>query len=294
MNVSIERLRFWLLVGAGLLVKNFQGLLNVNESYSPRTLLTMNLTLPETQYSQSSARLGFFEQVFERLSAVPGVQASAIATNVPYSDGGGVSTDTFSIEGRPQSQRGELRNAIIQTNTTQNSILSSMVVGGVPKPPGFPSYFLGRGQCIAPEFLRVRERQGQGVGGVGRGRFRQVQESLHHFCDRHFLRRAVADDGLLHFARGDFVDVQAGLGGGYQRGAARLTHEQGRLQILRVEQSFHDADRGMMLPDHVAQGLRDFCQAPGVFPTRGTNNRAVGECLRMLVCRPNDAEACSA
>ena len=106
-----------LLVGAGLLVKNFQGLLNVNESYSPRTLLTMNLTLPETQYSQSSARLGFFEQVFERLSAVPGVQASAIATNVPYSDGGGVSTDTFSIEGRPQSQRGELRNAIIQTTS---------------------------------------------------------------------------------------------------------------------------------------------------------------------------------
>src|SRR5215813_8221779 len=32
-----------LLVGAGLLVKNFQGLLAVNESYSPETLLTLNL-----------------------------------------------------------------------------------------------------------------------------------------------------------------------------------------------------------------------------------------------------------
>ena len=40
-----------LLVGAGLLVKNFQGLLNVNEGYQPETLLTLNLTLPEQQYA---------------------------------------------------------------------------------------------------------------------------------------------------------------------------------------------------------------------------------------------------
>src|SRR5207302_5705267 len=34
-----------LLVGTGLLIKNFQGLVKVNESYSPQTLLTLNLTL---------------------------------------------------------------------------------------------------------------------------------------------------------------------------------------------------------------------------------------------------------
>jgi putative ABC transport system permease protein len=106
-----------LLVGAGLLVKNFQGLLNVNESYSPRTLLTMNLTLPGPQYAQPAARLAFFEQVLQRLGAVPGIQTAAIATHVPYSDGGGVSSDTFSIEGRPANQRAELRNAIIETTS---------------------------------------------------------------------------------------------------------------------------------------------------------------------------------
>jgi putative ABC transport system permease protein len=106
-----------LLVGAGLLVKNFQGLLSVNESYSPETLLTINLRLPEPQYAQPAARLAFFEQVLERLGTVPGVKTAAIGTNVPFAGGGGVGTDTFSIEGRPPDRRGELTNAIIQTTS---------------------------------------------------------------------------------------------------------------------------------------------------------------------------------
>ena len=106
-----------LLVGAGLLVKNFQGLLNVNESYSPRTLLTMNVTLPDTPYAKESARLGFHEQVLERLSGLPGVESAAFVTHVPYADGGGVGTYPFSIEGRPLAERGGLRNAIIETSS---------------------------------------------------------------------------------------------------------------------------------------------------------------------------------
>ena len=106
-----------LLVGAGLLVKNFQGLLNVNESYSPRTLLTMNLTLPEMHYAQPAARLAFHEQVLQRLASVPGIQDAALVTHVPYSEGGGINTFTFSIEGRPLNRRGELRDAIVETIT---------------------------------------------------------------------------------------------------------------------------------------------------------------------------------
>ena len=106
-----------LLVGAGLLVKNFQGLLNVNESYSPRTLLTMNVTLSDTQYAKDSARLAFLEQVLQRLGRLPGVESAAFVTHVPYSDGGGVSMNSFSIEGRPLAGRGELRNAIIETTS---------------------------------------------------------------------------------------------------------------------------------------------------------------------------------
>jgi len=104
-----------LLVGAGLLVKNFQGLLNINESYSPQTLLAMNVTLSDTQYEKDATRLAFHEQVLQRLSGLPGVLSAAYVTHVPYSEGGGVSTYTFSIEGSAPAQRGEVRNAIVES-----------------------------------------------------------------------------------------------------------------------------------------------------------------------------------
>jgi len=106
-----------LLVGAGLLVKNFQGLLNVNESYVPETLLTMNFTLPEPQYAKPSARLAFHEQLLERLGSVPGVQSAALVSNVPYSEGGGIGTEQVLIEGHTVVERGELLNAIIETTS---------------------------------------------------------------------------------------------------------------------------------------------------------------------------------
>lgn len=103
-----------LLVGAGLLVKNFKGLLNVNESYSPRTLLTMNLTLPQEQYATQPQQLAFFEQVLQRLNSLPGVQSAAIVTHLPYSEGGLVGEDPFSILERPASKRGEQQDAIVE------------------------------------------------------------------------------------------------------------------------------------------------------------------------------------
>jgi putative ABC transport system permease protein len=106
-----------LLVGAGLLVRNFQGLLNVNESYQPQTLLTLNFSLPEVQYAQPSERLNFNEQIMQRLGSVSGVQAASLVTHVPYADGGGIDQTDFSIEGRAPVQRGELVNAIVETTT---------------------------------------------------------------------------------------------------------------------------------------------------------------------------------
>ena len=106
-----------LLVGAGLLVKNFQGLLNVNESYSPETLLTMNLTLPEMQYAKPAVRREFHEQVLQRLGAASGVQSAALVSHVPYAQGGFVGTSDFSIEGRAAAERGELLDAIVETTS---------------------------------------------------------------------------------------------------------------------------------------------------------------------------------
>jgi putative ABC transport system permease protein len=104
-----------LLVGAGLLVKNFTALINVNERYRPESLLTLNLRLPELQYTERPGRVTFHEQVLQRLSTIPNVQSAAMVTYVPYSNGGGAGTRIFSIEGRPAKDRGEVRSAIVQT-----------------------------------------------------------------------------------------------------------------------------------------------------------------------------------
>jgi putative ABC transport system permease protein len=104
-----------LLVGAGLLVKNFQRLLDVNRSFTPETLLTMNYSLPETQYGTPASRRAFHEQVLQRLRSVPGVQVASLVEHVPYADGGYSGTSSFSIEGRPLLQRGETREALVQT-----------------------------------------------------------------------------------------------------------------------------------------------------------------------------------
>jgi putative ABC transport system permease protein len=103
-----------LLVGAGLLVKGFGALINANENYQPESLLTLNYDL-NMQYEQRAGRVAFHEQVLQRLSTIPRVRSAAMVTYLPYSDGGEVSTSAFSIEGRPATNREEVRSAIVET-----------------------------------------------------------------------------------------------------------------------------------------------------------------------------------
>jgi putative ABC transport system permease protein len=104
-----------LLVGAGLLVKGFRALIVVHENFRPATVLTVTMDLPEEQYKLKPGRAAFHEQVLERLAAIPHVQSAALATYVPYSDGGGTGMQPFAIEGRAPQERGETTTTIVET-----------------------------------------------------------------------------------------------------------------------------------------------------------------------------------
>jgi putative ABC transport system permease protein len=104
-----------LLVGAGLLVKGFRALVTVHENYRPESVLTLTLNLPEDQYRKEPERRAFHAEVLERLAAIPHVQAAALATYVPYANGGGADTEPFSIEGRVPEERGEQLSSIVET-----------------------------------------------------------------------------------------------------------------------------------------------------------------------------------
>jgi putative ABC transport system permease protein len=87
-----------LLIGAGLLIKSFRRLQEVDPGFDPRNLLTMRLFLPQSKYAEPQQRQAFFEQVLKRIESLPGVQAVGTSTWIPTLGGG----DTyFTIEGRP-------------------------------------------------------------------------------------------------------------------------------------------------------------------------------------------------
>ena len=104
-----------LLVGAGLLVKGFRALIVVHGNFRPESVLTLSLSLPEDQYQKEPGRVAFDEQVLERLAAIPHVQSAALATYVPYAEGGGTGTRPFTIEGRAPRERGETNSTIVET-----------------------------------------------------------------------------------------------------------------------------------------------------------------------------------
>ena len=72
-----------LLVGAGLLVRSLQRLLEVSPGFQAEHLLTARLSLPQTQYRDTTAINSFYRDVTQRLGAVPGVQAAGMGTILP-------------------------------------------------------------------------------------------------------------------------------------------------------------------------------------------------------------------
>jgi putative ABC transport system permease protein len=88
-----------LLVGAGLLIRSFMRLQQFDLGFNPNGLLTMRIQLPNSKYRDGKQIANFYQQLLQRLEAVPGVRsvgaiASIFLTDTP-------SSTNFAIEGRP-------------------------------------------------------------------------------------------------------------------------------------------------------------------------------------------------
>ncbi len=88
-----------LLICAGLMIKSFARLQQVSPGFEPRNLLTMNISLPRQKYKEKLQANVFFDQLFQRLRAVPGVEAVGGIDPLPLSDSN--STTGFLVEGGP-------------------------------------------------------------------------------------------------------------------------------------------------------------------------------------------------
>ena len=88
-----------LLSGAGLLIKSFARLQNVNPGFNPRNALTFEVSLPKIQYPDDASVVRFNNEAQRRVAALPGVQAAGFSTILPLA---GTNSDwSFAIEGRP-------------------------------------------------------------------------------------------------------------------------------------------------------------------------------------------------
>ncbi len=87
-----------LLVGAGLLLRSFWRVLQVQPGFETQNLLTATVSLSGSRYSSTQAYVAFHQELTQRLRALPGVRAVGLASGVPL-DRGGTAMDVY-IEGR--------------------------------------------------------------------------------------------------------------------------------------------------------------------------------------------------
>ena len=82
--VAETALALVLLVGAGLLVKSFARLQDVNPGFSADNVLTAQLALPATRYPDPTARAAFWTRLIDQVRTLPGVTAVGLTSNVPF------------------------------------------------------------------------------------------------------------------------------------------------------------------------------------------------------------------
>ncbi|MBI1763157.1 MAG: ABC transporter permease [Acidobacteria bacterium] len=94
-----------LLVGAGLLVRSFIHLLHTDLGVKPASVVTMQVNLPRDQYTTNQARRDFFEQLLQRIAALPGVQKAGAVHALPM--GGSNDGNSFQLVGQPAFESGK-------------------------------------------------------------------------------------------------------------------------------------------------------------------------------------------
>jgi putative ABC transport system permease protein len=99
--VSEIALSFMLLAGAGLLIKSFLHLREIDPGFNPDNVLAMRLSLPPGKYKQGEPRAQIYKQLIDQVKATAGVKSAGAVLSLPL---GG---DTFAVgrsvirEGRP-------------------------------------------------------------------------------------------------------------------------------------------------------------------------------------------------
>lgn len=89
-----------LLIGAGLMIRSFWLLQQVDPGFNLSNTLTMSVSLSPIKYTDTHQQIAFFDRALEQISSIPGVVSVGTTTSLPLTGRG--STQPFTIEGRPE------------------------------------------------------------------------------------------------------------------------------------------------------------------------------------------------
>lgn len=99
-----------LLIGAGLLIRSFSRLTQVETGFQSESLLTLEYRLPGNKYTEGDQQWQFHYEAAERIRALPGVIDASAVIALPYSGNGFRST--FILTDRPEPPPGQEPNML--------------------------------------------------------------------------------------------------------------------------------------------------------------------------------------
>lgn len=137
-------LSFVLLIAAGLMIRSFVKLQQVNAGYNPENVLTANIPLNFSKYDNAATR-NFFDRVMSKLQGTPGIVAVGVNNGAPLAPAMPMST-TFMVEGRPANESDP------HPNTDVNFVSpESMQLLGIPLISG--RFFTPHDNADSPEVV---------------------------------------------------------------------------------------------------------------------------------------------
>lgn len=116
-----------LLVGAGLFVRSFAKLQNVEPGFNPAGVLTMRITLPVEKYRGMEAVNGFFQRAVDSLAHTPGIRSASVASQLPPQ---GVFTTGFRVNGMTTDDTAMPMSLITVVSASHFANLGVSLVGG--------------------------------------------------------------------------------------------------------------------------------------------------------------------
>ena len=111
--VAEVALALLLVIGATLTIRSLARLQAVNPGFNPDSVLTADLMLPNSGYSDPARRANFFRSLLDRVAAAPGVKSAGMVSDLPFS--GSKSGNDVVIEGAPAPGSGDRLIAFVRT-----------------------------------------------------------------------------------------------------------------------------------------------------------------------------------